>query len=102
MDNKIIQQVAHQPKPVTIEQAENDVIIIEGVRYSADFFRVHAYPNDKYLYAIRRDGDVVSLTAIHNANDAEHFFDQVFLADAKEEINHEIWQGNPAPTDGGA
>lgn len=44
MENQYIRQVAHQPNPVSIEREEGDVIVIEGVRYSGDYFRAASIP----------------------------------------------------------
>ena len=88
--NSQIKPVAHQPKPVTLERDVNDVVIIEGVRYSGEYFRILAFPNPNMLYAIRRDGDQVWLTEIHNPGEAQDFFLDIAR------------RGDPAPTDGGA
>jgi hypothetical protein len=73
--NNFIKPVAHMPKPVSIERQENDVIVIEGVRYAAEFFRTMSWPDTKLLYALRRDGDLVWLTEIHDADEAKKFFE---------------------------
>jgi hypothetical protein len=75
-----IKPVPHQPAPpVSIERTGRDEIIIEGVTYSGDFFRTMGLPNPDYLYAIRRDGDQVILTTIHNAGEATgYFFKQAY------------------------
>jgi len=80
MDKHFIEPVEHQAKkPVSIERDANDVIIVEGVRYSGDFFRTMAYPDPKYLYAIRRDGKQVIVTTIHNQQEAQgYFFKQAY------------------------
>jgi len=73
--NNFIKRTAHMPKSVSIEREENDVIVIEGVRYSGDFFRTNSWPDTKFLYALRRDGDQVWLTEIHDADEAKKFFE---------------------------
>lgn len=88
MNGTLIKQLPHEPrKPVEIERLPGDVLYIEGVKYAGDFFRTLSHPNPKYLYAIRRDGDQVILTAIHNAGEATGFF-----------FVQEYGQGDPAPT----
>ena len=72
--NSNIKQVAHQPKPVNIEREAGDVIVIEGVRYSGGFFRTMALPDPDYLYALRREDDVVVATTIHTMQEAVTFF----------------------------
>lgn len=72
--------------PVSIERdmaSGREIIVIEGVRFDADYFRFMATPNEDYLYAIssREDGSVWFDT-IHNVAEAENFFDRVFLANA--------------------
>jgi len=79
--NSQIKPFAHQPKPVTLERDVNDVVIIEGVRYSGDYFRTMSAPNEDVLYAIHKgEDDVVRVTMIRDANEAENFFDRVFVA----------------------
>lgn len=79
-------RIVNQPKPVTVEHLPGDVVLIEGVRYSGHFFREVSIPNNEVLYAIRRDGDWIWLTAIRNMEEAKKFFD-------------EVGQGDPAPTE---
>lgn len=55
-----------------------EVIIIEGVRYDADYFRTFSHPETDVLYAVRRDGDQVWLTVIRNAEDAKAYFNNTF------------------------
>ncbi len=74
MKNNLIQEVAHQPKPVSIEREPGDVISIEGVKFSGDFFRTMALPDPDCLYAIRREDDAVVLTTIRTMQDAMTFF----------------------------
>lgn len=63
------------PTPLSIEWDDlRDEVIIEGVRYSAHFFRTNAWPSSKYLYAMSRADDIVQLKEIHNAQEAEAFF----------------------------
>ena len=89
MSETFIQEVEHVAvEPVRIEREHNDEIVIEGVRYSGDYFRTLAVPNADVLYAIRRDDDQVWLTVIRNANEAEAFFDGVFLAEVMDEVNN--------------
>lgn len=49
-------------KPVSVEREHPDRLIIEGVRFSGDFFRSLALPSAEYLYVLRRDDDTVILT----------------------------------------
>ena len=89
--NSNIKQLPHQPiPPLSIERDWSrgyEVIIIEGVRYSSDFFRMNSMPRDDALYAVRKmdDGDV-HVTTIIDVESAKKFFD-------------EIGQGDPAPTE---
>jgi len=77
MNNSNIKKVTHQPKPVSIERELGDVVVIEGVRYSGDLFREFTLPSQDALYAVRRDGDTVSLTVIRNAEEAKQFFEEI-------------------------
>lgn len=91
MNNQFIKQVAHQAEVLlSIERDWNnghEIIIIEGVKYDADFFRMNAMPSDDVLYAVhKRDDGVVIVTVIRDVESAKIFFD-------------EIGQGNPAPTE---
>jgi len=83
MSQTFIQEVAHVAvEPVRIEREHNDVIVIEGVRYAGDYFRTMAVPDADVLYAVRRDDeDRVVFTVIRNVEEAEAFFDYVFLAE---------------------
>lgn len=77
-DGKFIQEVEHVAvEPVSIEREHNDVIVIEGVRYAGDYFRMMAVPNADVLYAVRRDDDQVWLTVIRNVDEARKFFEEV-------------------------
>lgn len=73
---KKIQHVAQ--KPLSIEREitlGGEVIIIEGVRYDADYFRTFSHPETDVLYAVRRDEDTVILTVIQTPEQASEFFD---------------------------
>lgn len=73
--NANVKQSAYVPEPVSIEREENDVIVIEGVRYSGDLFRTNAWPNQEVLYVIRRDDEgVVCVTEIRDVPGAMEFF----------------------------
>lgn len=52
-----------------------EAIVIEGVKYDAEYFRTFAHPDTDVLYAVRRDGDQVWLTVIRNVEEAKAFFD---------------------------
>jgi hypothetical protein len=74
---QFIRTVEHQrKKPVTVERDVNDVLVIEGVRYAGDLFRTFAEPDDRYLYAMRRDGDTVVLVTVRDVDDARKFFEE--------------------------
>lgn len=76
MSQQFIQEVEHVAvEPVRIERDANDVVIVEGVRYSGEYFRTLAVPNTDVLYAIRRDGEQVWLTVIRNVVEARTFFE---------------------------
>lgn len=64
-------------EPVSVVREHPDVLVIEGVRYAGDFFRQNAYPETDVLYSIRRDGDQVWMTVIHNAEQAQKFFVEI-------------------------
>lgn len=75
---KLIQEVQYKPrKPVEITREHPDTIVIEGVRYAADYFRQFACPEADVLYAVRRDGDQVWLTTIRNTEEATRFFEEI-------------------------
>ena len=89
--NSNIKQLPHQVKaPLSIERdisMGHEIIIIEGMKYDADYFRTFAYPETDVLYAVRNLVDeVVCLTVVRTVEEAKIFFD-------------EIGQGNPAPTE---
>lgn len=74
-----IKQVAYQEKkPVSIEREDNDVIVIEGVKYDGDYFRTFGAPDTDVLYAVQRlDEGCVRLVIINNVEDAEKFFEEI-------------------------
>lgn len=89
--NSNIKTLPHQVKaPLSIERdisMGHEIIIIEGVRYDADYFRMFAHPEADVLYAVKKDAEgVVCLTIIPTAEEAKEFF-------------NEIGQGDPAPTE---
>lgn len=89
--NSNIKQLPHQVKaPLSIERdisMGHEIIIIEGMKYDADYFRTFAYPETDVLYAVRNLVDeVVCLTVVRTVEEAKIFFD-------------ETGQGDPAPTE---
>lgn len=71
-----IEEIEHYPvKPVTIEREAFDMVIIEGVRYSGEYFRQFGHPDVNALYAVRKKGEIVFLETIHNLDEAKNFFD---------------------------
>lgn len=86
MVNQFITQVTHQPTPLSIEREVSDVIVIEGVRYSGDFFRQMAYPSSDLLYVIRRDDDMVWLTTIRNVDEVQKFFEEIASASPRNDM----------------
>ena len=78
--NNRIKTLPHAPvEPLRIERDftfGNEIIVIEGVRYDAEYFRTFAYPETDVLYAVRRDDDNVVLTTIRNMDDAAEFFNE--------------------------
>lgn len=84
--NSQIKNLKHVPnEPLRIEREfENgrEIIVIEGVRFDADYFRVFSHPETDVLYSVvRGDDDVVKLTVISNRVEAAEFFDVTFGAD---------------------
>jgi hypothetical protein len=89
---KFVEEVEYEGrKPVSIEREAHDVVVIEGVRYAADIFRVLANPDANVLYTFERDGENVIATVIRNVGEATGFF-----------FRKEYGRGDPAPTDGGS
>lgn len=80
--NNMIQTMQHiEQKPLSIEREYtpegNEIIVIEGVRYDADYFRAFAHPETDVLYQVMRDGEgVVKLTVIQTLDEAREFFEQ--------------------------
>ncbi len=80
MMNKSMKPMAHiAQRPLSIEREYTlqgrEVIIIEGVRYDADYFRTFSHPETDVLYAVVRDEDAVRLTVIQTPEQASEFFD---------------------------
>lgn len=80
--NNMIQPMPHvEQKPLSIEREYtpegNEIIVIEGVRYDADYFRAFAHPETDLLYQVVRDSEgVVKLTIIRTLDEARVFFEQ--------------------------
>lgn len=103
-----IKELPHVPiEPLKIErdfQDGREIIVIEGVRYDADYFRVFSHPETDVLYEVERgEGDVVKLSVIRNRLEAAAFFDETFGADpaftwkqVRERYKPNIEQGAPA------
>lgn len=75
---KQYQHVAQPPLRIERELAGGrEFIFIEGVRYDADYFRTFSHPETDVLYAVRSHDDTVVLTIIHNADEAQQFFEEM-------------------------
>lgn len=77
--NNLIKTLPHQVQaPLSIERdisTGHEIIIIEGVKYDAEYFRMFAYPETDVLYAVKRlDEDVVCLTVVRTVEEADEFF----------------------------
>lgn len=78
--NSNIKTLPHQAEvPLNIERdmsTRREIIIIEGVRYDAAYFRTFAYPETDILYSVVREEDVVKLTCIRTPEQAKEFFEE--------------------------
>ncbi len=110
--SNFIKELPHAPvEPLRIEREFEDgreIIVIEGVRYDAEYFRVFSHPETDVLYSVvRGEDDVVKLTVINTRVDAGNFFDEVNGVDpdftwqkVKEGYRSNLdGQGDPAPTE---
>lgn len=85
--NSSVKPMAHVTQvPLRIEREYTlqgqEMILIEGVRYDAEYFRTFAHPDTDVLYAVTREEDgVVKLTEVRNRVEAAEFFDKAFGAD---------------------
>ena len=85
---KNLQHVAQPPLSIERELAGGrEFILIEGVRYDADYFRTFSHPETDVLYAVRRDEETVVLTVIQTPEEASEFFEET------------LGRGDPAPTE---
>ncbi len=84
--NSHIKPLPHQVKaPLNIERdmsMGHEFIIIEGVKYDADYFRTFACPETDVLYAVVRDSDVVKLTIVRTVEEAKIFFEETGQGDS--------------------
>ena len=80
--SSFIKQIAHvEKKPISIEREEGDVIVIEGVRYDADYFRTFGTPETDVLYSVQKiDDGCVKLTVISSVEEARIFFEEIINA----------------------
>ena len=80
--NSNIKTLPHQVKaPLSIERdisMGHEIIIIEGVKYDAEYFRMFATPEADVLYAVKRLAeDVVCLTVVRTVEEADEFFKEI-------------------------
>lgn len=64
-----IKQLPHNPvEPIRMERGEGDTVIIEGIEFRADFFRLFkSEVSDKVLYQIGKDGRYHVIRTLHEA-----------------------------------
>ena len=76
--SNLIKEVQHVGKrPISIVREEGDVIVIEGVKYDANYFRAFGAPETDVLYAVQRiDDGCVKLTLITDVEEAKKFFEE--------------------------
>lgn len=81
MNNMIHPMLHVEQKPLSIEREYtpegNEIIVIDGVRYDADYFRAFVHPQTDVLHQVVRDSEgVVKLTVIQTLDEAREFFEQ--------------------------
>lgn len=80
MEEKFIKPMAHQAeKPLQIERdwsSGREVIIIEGVRYAAEFFQMIAKPEIDALYALKNNEIGNYWQIIRSMDEAKKFFEE--------------------------
>ncbi len=57
------------------DEAGQEFILIEGVKYAADYFRTFSHPETDVLYQVQREEDFLKLTVIDTREKAEEFFE---------------------------
>lgn len=82
ISNPPIKLMVHTPEPpLRIERDYDEdgreFILIEGVRYEAEYFRQFSYPETDVLYQIARMEDFVRLVIVETREQAQEFFDEV-------------------------
>ena len=79
--NSMIKTLVHAPEPPLQIEREfvngREIIVIEGVNYEADYFRMFSHPETDVLYQVQRVEDFVRLTVIETREQADEFFDEV-------------------------
>jgi len=79
--SSLIQPMQHMgDAPLRIERDWSggyEIIVIEGIRFDAEYFRTFAHPDVEVLYAVRREDDMVTVTSITNTREAAKFFAEV-------------------------
>lgn len=95
MNNNFIKPLPHQTKaPLHIERDMStgyEVIIIEGVRYDAEYFKTFAYPETDILYSVVRDDEgVVMLTCIRTPEQAKEFFEEIGQVEPAPVEEHDV------------
>jgi len=71
-------QVTHNPcKPVSVMREENDVLVVEGVRFDGDFFRTLSDPDPESMYVLRKlENGCVGFIEIDTLEKAKKFFEE--------------------------
>jgi hypothetical protein len=82
MINNAVKLMVFAPEPPLqivrdYDESGHEFIIIEGVRYDADYFRKFSHPETDVLYSVSRVEDVVCLTTVETREQAVQFFDEV-------------------------
>lgn len=75
-----VKPMTHVPAQLLSIEREFDAegreyIVIEGVKYEADYFRTFSHPDTDVLYAVTREEDFLKLTVIDTPEKAEEFFE---------------------------
>lgn len=55
----------HKPRPISIERKDDDTLVIEGIRFTGDFFRTMAGPKEGALYQLRKGDGGITWIAVH-------------------------------------
>lgn len=83
---------SEQKPPITFEDLGGDVYLVEGTKFSGDFFRAFRIPSEDERYLLEKKGDVCTMHRLS----LKDFHDAVERFEGKPKV---VFTGPPVPID---